>query len=193
MYMASLAALNVLLHRYSGQEDILVGTAIAGRHKDEVENLIGQFINLLVMRTKLHGDPTFRELLGQVRETTLRNYAHQSMPIGTLIKELAPDPDPGYSPLAQVAFTLHHEENRASASVGLTSVLRSLETGRAALDLLVSMDDNARGLYATITYNIDLFDHATIERMSDHFRTLLEGVVEDGGRRISELLVLIKD
>jgi non-ribosomal peptide synthetase component F len=193
MYMASLATLNLLLSRYTGQEDILVGTAIAGRHKNEVENLIGQFINMLVMRTKLHGDPTFRELLGQVRETTLRNYGHQAMPIGTLIKEFAPNPDPSYPPLAQVAFTLHHEENRSTTSTGLTSVLRSLETGRAALDLLVSMDDNTRGLFATITYNIDLFNHSTIELMLNHFKNLLEAIVEDSGRRVSELLVSVED
>jgi amino acid adenylation domain-containing protein len=187
MYMALLAAFDVLLNRYTGQEDILVGTAVAGRPREEVENLIGQFVNLLVMRTKLHGDPTFRELLAQVREVTLKSYAHQLMPIETLIQELAPNPDPRYSPLVQVAFTMRHDEDRAATPAGLESSLQSLGTVRAPFDLLLAVDENPRGLFAAVTYNIDLFDRRTITGMMDHFQTLLGEIVEDGGRRISEL------
>jgi aspartate racemase len=193
MYMAFLAAFNVLLNRYTGQEDILVGTATSGRLKAEVENLIGQFINLLVMRTKLHGDPTFRELLSRVRETALKAYVHQIMPIWAIVQEFAPDPDPSYPTLVQIGFALRHDDEPFSESEGIESSLVSIEAGRAPFDLLLRIDESPDELRAQITYNVDLFERATIDRMLGNFQTLLERIVEDVGCRLSELPIFDED
>ncbi|MDT5270424.1 MAG: hypothetical protein QOH49_2610, partial [Acidobacteriota bacterium] len=188
LYMASLAAFSVLLKGYTGREDILVGTGVGGRTRPEVENVIGQFVNLLAMRTRLDGDPTFRELLARVRETTLKSFAHQGMPFWELVKEFAADADPSRPPLVQVGFVAHHEEGEAiEPSTETVSSIYTIETNRAAFDVLVSLDDTPAGLFATFNYNTDLFEEATAQRMLGHFRELLVAAVEDPTQRISEM------
>jgi non-ribosomal peptide synthetase component F len=191
LYMASFAAFGVLLGRLTGSDDILVGTAVAGRTRPEVEGVIGQFVNLLAMRARLDGDPTFRELLARARETTLRSFAHQEMPFWELVREMDADRDSSRPPLVQVGFAAHHDDNNIIESEDeqpeLESRVYTIDTNRAALELLLSVDETPEGFYATVSYNTDLFDEATAQALLSDYRALLEAAVEEPGRRVSEL------
>ncbi|MDQ3942480.1 MAG: condensation domain-containing protein, partial [Actinomycetota bacterium] len=190
LFMVLLAAFQALLARYSGQEDIAVGTPIAGRNRAETEGLIGFFVNTLVLRTDLSGDPTFRELLGRVRETTLEAYAHQDLPFEKLVEELEPQRDLSRTPLFQVMFALQNVPQQDPELADLTLSRLRVESGTAKFDLTLSMIEEAKGLKGSLEYNTDLFEAATIERMLGHFRTLLEGIMTEPERRISELPLL---
>ncbi|WP_038094811.1 condensation domain-containing protein, partial [Tumebacillus flagellatus] len=172
MFMTLLGAFQLLLSRYSGQEDIAVGTPIAGRTQAETEGLIGFFVNTLVMRTDLTGDPTFEELLGRVRETALGAYAHQDVPFEKLVEELQPERDLSRSPLFQVMFTMQNASSIDVELPGLT--LSGIETDSqvAKFDLTLSLAEEENGLFGALEYNVDLFDAATIQRMVGHFTTL---------------------
>jgi amino acid adenylation domain-containing protein len=199
LYMAALAAFNVLLRRYTGRDDILVGTGVAGRSRGEVAGLIGQFVNALVLRTRLDGDPTFRELLARVRETTLKSFAHQEMPFWELVKEFAPDRDLAYGPLVQVGLVAHHTGERAAEAApiggegGLESSIYTLGTNRTPFELLLTLEETPEGFFVIVTYNADLFDPSTAERVFDDFSALLGAVAENPGRRISELRTAEED
>ncbi len=190
LFMTLLAGWQVLLGRYAGQDDVVVGTPIAGRSRAEVEGLIGFFVNTLVLRARLGGAPTFRELLVQVRETTLGAFAHQDLPFERLVEELAPERTLAHNPLFQVMFALHN------LGVGRTA-LGELETdapggGGAGtqFDLGVTFLEDGERLQGRIDYRTDLFDASTAERMADHYRILLESAVLDPDRRISELRLM---
>jgi amino acid adenylation domain-containing protein len=190
LFMTMLAAFQVLLHRYSGDEDIAVGTPIAGRRRYELERLIGFFANTLVMRVNLAGEPTFRELLSRVRESALGAYTHQDVPFEKLVEALAPPRDPSRNPLFQVMFVMQN----APAS---TFVLKSVRASRVPLgqryakfDLLLSIGETPAGLRGSWEYSTDLFDSATIERMGQHFERLLQSIVADPQQRISRLPLL---
>jgi aspartate racemase len=193
LFMTVLAAFKTLLHRYSGQEDILVGSPIAGRNQIETEGLIGFFINTLVLRGDLSGDPTFRELLHRVREVTLEAYAHQDLPFDKLVEALRPERSSSHSPLVQVMFVL---QNMPALDLKLPQLtvtpvpVDKVDTGTAKFDLMLQMEENERGLTAAVEYNSDLFDAATINRLLGHFQTLLEGIVADPDQRLSELPLL---
>ncbi|MBZ4423049.1 non-ribosomal peptide synthase/polyketide synthase, partial [Myxococcus sp. RHSTA-1-4] len=176
-FMLLLAAFQVLLSRYSGQDDVSVGTPIAGRNRAETEALIGFFVNTLVLRTKLDGEPTFRELLARVRETTLGAYAHQDVPFEKLVEAVQPVRDLSRSPLFQAVFVLQNAPAPDLELPGLT--LHTLEAARDSVkyDLTLTMVDTARGLATTLEYNTDLFERTTADRMLGHLRTLLEAVV----------------
>ncbi|MFP2903105.1 condensation domain-containing protein, partial [Corallococcus sp. 4LFB] len=181
-FMVLLAAWQVLLARYSGQQDVSVGTSIAGRNRTELEGLIGFFVNTLVMRTKLEGSASFRQVLRQVKETTLGAYAHQEVPFEKLVEELKPERDLSRSPLFQVSFLLRNtptQAREARPSEGLT--LRAVETDAATakFDLTMAMAETGQGLAATLEYNTDLYDAKTAERMLSHFGMLLEGIAKD--------------
>jgi amino acid adenylation domain-containing protein len=190
LFMTLLAAFKVLLHRYTGQTDILVGAPVANRRRSELEPLIGLFVNTLVLRTELSGGESFRALLRRVRETALRAYVHQDIPFEKLVEELQPQRSLSHTPLFQVMFVLENEPRQETQLTGLS--LRSLEGGggTAKYDLTLSIEEGERGLAAAFEYNTDLFDGATVERMLGHFETLLEGIVADPDERISRLPLL---
>ena len=179
LFMTLLAAFQTLLARYTGQEDIVVGSPIAGRTRVETEGLIGFFVNTLVLRTDLTGNPTFRTLLARVREVCLDAYAHQDVPFEKLVEELKPERTLSQSPLFQVMFVLQNAPRTTLALPGLTLTPLRVESGTAKFDLTVFVTATDAGLQTLAEYNTDLFDAATIDRLLGHFQTLLEG---DRGR-----------
>ena len=191
LFMTLLAAFKTLLFRYSGQADILVGVPTAGRSRVETEHLLGVFINTLVLRTDLSGNPSFRELLHRVRETALGAYTHQELSFEKLVEVLHPDRELSRSPLFQVMFALRNLPEQFVEPPGLKLDSVDLDIGVAKFDLTVEIihqrDD---GLECRLEYDTDLFDAATIERMAGHFRTLLEGIVADPEQRICDLPLL---
>ncbi|MET0648994.1 MAG: amino acid adenylation domain-containing protein, partial [Pyrinomonadaceae bacterium] len=190
LFMTLLAGFKCLLHRYADQEDILVGTPIANRTRAEIEDLIGFFVNTLVLRTDLSGDPTFRELLGRVREVTLGAYAHQDLPFEKLVEELQLSRDGGRTPLLQVVFTLQNAPVPPLALAGLTLTPQPVETGTAKFDLVLNVAETEQGLAGWLEYRCDLFERETIERLAAHFETLLGAAAADPARRLSELPLL---
>ncbi len=190
LFMTCLAAFNVLLHRYSGQDDLVVGSPIAGRAREEVEGLIGFFVNMLVLRTDVSGDPTFRELLKRVRKTALEAYTHQDIPFEKLVEELHPGRDPSRNPLFQVVLALQN----VPQIVPFLSDLRATEVhpGRSTIrfDLEVHLQETDDGLSANFIYNTALFDATTIARMTDHFRMILDGVIANPEQQLSRLPLL---
>jgi amino acid adenylation domain-containing protein len=190
LFMTLLAAFQVLLYRYTGQEDISVGTPIANRHRAEVEALIGFFINTLVVRTDLSGTPTFRELLRRVREVALEAYANQDLPFEMLVDELQLRRDMSRSPLFQVMFVVQNAPMEALELPGLIVTPIEIETETSKFDLTLSLVEEQGRLSGSLEYSTDLFDDGTISRMLGHFRNVLEGIVADADMRISELPLL---
>ena len=184
LFMTLLAAFQTLLYRYTGQEDILVGSPIANRNRAELDHLIGCFVNTLVLRTNLEGNPTFTELLGRVRKVAIEAYNHQNLPFEKLVEALQPNRDLSYNPLFQVMFVL---QNPVTNSIWKTE---ELHTGTAEFDICLSMIDSEEGLVGTLEYNTDLFNADTITRMVRHFQTLLDSIVCDYSQHISELAIL---
>jgi amino acid adenylation domain-containing protein len=192
IFMMLLAAFNVLLCRYSGQQDIAIGTPIAGRNRSEVEHLIGFFVNTLVLRTDLSGDPTFRELLGRVRDAALDAYTYQDLPFEKLVVELEPERNLSYSPLFQVMMVFQNGPEQTMDLAGLNVTVAQIGASASKFDLSLAVRVIPRGLGVALTYDTDLFDHDTIVRMLGHYRTLLEGIVADPNQPISKLPILDK-
>ena len=187
LFMTLLAAFQTLLHRYAGQDDISVGSPIAGRTRQEVEGLIGLFINTLVLRTDFSGEPTFKEVLQRVRETALSAYTHQDVPFEKLVEDLHPQRDQSRSPLFQVMFVLQNVPMRSRdlAGVKMTSVTMESETSK--FDLTLTMYDGVQELRGSLHYNTDLFDEATIARILEHYNNLLREIVANPDQRIGLL------
>jgi amino acid adenylation domain-containing protein len=190
LFMTLLAAFKVLLRSYSGQDDVVVGTPIANRNRVEIEGLIGFFVNALVLRTDLSGNPTCRELLRRVREVCLGAYAHQDLPFERLVEDLRVDRDLSRNPLFQVMFVLQNAPVKAVDLQGLRLEPVPAEGGTTHFDLTLHIVDTEQGLLATAAYSSDLFDGATITRMLEHFQTLLEAIVNNPERHLSELSLL---
>jgi amino acid adenylation domain-containing protein len=190
LFMVLLAAFNVLLFRYTGQEDIVVGTPIAGRNRPELEGLVGFFVNTLALRTDLTGEPTFRTLLRRVREVCLEAYENQDVPFERLVKELNPERDRSRSPLIQTMFVLQNTPSEELRLSGLESRRLEVGTESAKFEITVSLRENRGGVKGIIEYNTDLFDPGAIDRMIGHFRTLLEGIAADPDSQISQLPLL---
>jgi amino acid adenylation domain-containing protein len=190
LFMTLLAAFKTLLHGYTGQTDIVVGSPVANRNRAEIEELIGFFVNMLVLRADLSGDPTFRQLLQQVREITLEAYAHQDLPFERLVDELQPERDLSHSPLFQTVFGLQTAPRLTVTLPGLTFSAVELRNKTAKYDLTLSMMETAQGLTAVAEYNTDLFDDPTILRTLEHYQRVLEAVVADPDRRLSDLSLL---
>ncbi|MBV9789285.1 MAG: amino acid adenylation domain-containing protein, partial [Chloroflexi bacterium] len=190
LFQTLLAAFQVLLHRYSGQTDIVVGSGIAGRNRAEIEPLIGFFVNTLVLRANLAGNPSFRGTLRQVRETTLAAYAHQDLPFEKLVEELQPDRDLSAAPLFQVSFVLQNTPLPALNLPPLMVEPIDTEHVTTKLDLSLSLVETAQGLRARVQYNAELFAERTITRMLEHFQQLLESIVADPDQRIGMLRLL---
>ncbi|HEV7589387.1 MAG TPA: amino acid adenylation domain-containing protein, partial [Longimicrobium sp.] len=185
LYMVMVAAFQLLLAKYAGTDEVVVGSPIAGRTRREVEALIGFFVNTLALRTDLSGDPTFRGLLRRVREVTLGAYEHQEVPFERLVEALQPERSLGHSPLFQVMLV---EEDAEPAAAGLAGVeLRRLaaDSGTSKFDLTLAFGAGADGIDGSVEYATDLFERATIERMIGHLRRVLEQVSADGELRLS--------
>ena len=190
LFMTLVAAFQTLLYRLSSDDDIVVGTPVAGRNRREIEGLIGFFVNTLVLRTNLGGDPSFEELLGRVREVALQAYTHQDLPFEQLVQTLQPTRDLSYTPLFQVMFVLDDAGGSSVKLPELTVSSYSVELGTAKFDLTLSMEKTADGLAGVWEYNADLFDRATIARMAGHFQTLLEAIVANPQQKVSSLPLL---
>ena len=190
LFMTLLAAFQTLLFRYCGQDDVAIGTFTANRNCAEVEGLIGFFVNTLVLRADFSGALTFRELLTQVRRTALDAYAHQDLPFARLIQELSPERDLSRNPLFQVAFQLLNIPTMGQGEPDEDEEVLETQRESAILDLTWTAWESAGGLGLEIEYNTDLFEAGTIERMASHYQTLLERIVADPDRRVSELPLL---
>ncbi|MBD2010113.1 non-ribosomal peptide synthetase [Microcoleus vaginatus ZQ-A3] len=209
LFMTMLAAFKTLLYHYAQQEDIVVGSPIANRNRSEIEALIGFFVNSLVLRTDLSGNPTFRELLNRVKEVALGAYAHQDLPFEKLVEELHPDRALNQNPLFQVAFALQNAPGNRLELPELTLSPQQLDVGTARFDLEFHLwerspnssgsnqsptnklwVDSSQGISGMVIYSADLFDEATITRMIGHFQTLLERIVTNPEERIANLQYL---
>ncbi|MFL5382773.1 MAG: non-ribosomal peptide synthetase, partial [Longimicrobiaceae bacterium] len=190
LYMTLLGAFQVLLGRYAGSEDVVVGSPIAGRTRGEVEALIGFFINTLVLRTDLSGDPSFRETLRRVREATLGAYAHQELPFEKLVFELQPERSLSHSPLFQVMFTLQNAEGGGAALPGLSVSGAGAELTSAKFDLSLTLAATPQGLRGGLNYSTGLFERGTALRMLRHLERVLEQVAADPDARLSRLELL---
>jgi amino acid adenylation domain-containing protein len=188
LYMALLAAFKTLLYRYTGQTDIVVGTVTAGRNQPEIQQLIGCFVNTVVLRTDLKDNPTFRQLLERVREVTLRAFAYQDFPFEKLVEELQPERNLGQNPLFQVAFVLQPPMSGVDSMLNWSQL--DIDTETAKFDLALELQERPEGLVGRFEYSTDLFNADTIERMVGHFQTLLEGIVANPEQKISELPLL---
>jgi amino acid adenylation domain-containing protein len=193
LFMTVLAAFQALLHRYSGQDDIAVGTPVANRPRKEVEGLIGFFVNTLVLRGDLSGDPTFREFLRRLRDAALGAYDHQEVPFEKLVEELRPEREATLNPLFQVMFALDREAVDALRRPDLTLEVRETDSGVARFDLLLYLEEGKRGLHGKLRYRTELFERATVDRLMGNFVSLLETIAEDPGRRLSEIGLLADD
>jgi amino acid adenylation domain-containing protein len=190
LFMTLLTAFQVLLHRYTRQSDILVSSPIAGRTQVETEALIGFFVNTLVLRSDLAGNPTFRELLGRVRQVTLDAYAHQDLPFEKLVQELRPERSSNHTPLFQAMFVLQSAPAHGPELDGLTVDVSEVYNETAKFDLLLSVTETSRGLITGFEYDRDLFEPATMQRMLSHLQTLVEGIVANPNQRLSDLPLL---
>jgi amino acid adenylation domain-containing protein len=190
LFMTLLAAFQTLLARYSGQEDICVGTPIANRTRVELEGLIGFFANTLVLRGDLSGNPSFSQLLKQAREACLGAYAHQDLPFEMLVEALQPSRTLSHTPLFQVMLVLDNAPLEQFELPDLSLRVVDSESGTARFDLTLALAESSEGLAGSIEYNTDLFDAATIDRLIGHFQTLLEGIVADPEQPISSLPLL---
>ena len=190
LFMILLAAFATLLHRYSGQSAIVIGTPIANRTRAELEPLIGFFVNTLPIRTDLVGDPSFRQLVRRVREVTIEAYEHQDLPFEKLVEELQPARSLNRTPLFQVMFVLQNlpgnEQHEAPVEPqGLPPVQPT--PGTAKFDLTLSLTETPSGLHGALEYSTDLFEHATAERMVHHFQQLVSSITTDPDGTLSSL------
>src|SRR5579883_575155 len=188
LFTLLVAAFQTLLYRYTGQEDLLLGIEAADRGQAETKGLIGFFVNTLVLRAHLAGESAFRALLGRVQKSLSEAYAHQDLPIEYLVRELQPERAAGQNPFFQVMLSL--DPLIAPLASGWKMIPLPLESGAAKFGLSLEMQDRAQGLLTYIEYNTDLFDAATIERLTGHWQTLLEGIVTDPDQHIADLPLL---
>ncbi|MBD2567364.1 non-ribosomal peptide synthetase [Anabaena lutea] len=190
LFMTLLAAFKVLLYRYTQQEDIIVGTPIANRNRPEIEGLIGFFVNTLVLRTNLGNNPTFREILQQVREVNLDAYAHQDLPFERLVEELQIKRDLTHNPLFQVMFILQNAPAEVIELPELNLEILKAEKNTTKFDLTLSLSETQAGLKGDLEYNTDIFNGDRINRMIGHFQVLLEGIIANPEQRLSALPLL---
>ena len=190
LFMTLYAAFAVLLTRYSGQEDVIIGSPIANRHYQEVEPLIGFFVNTLPLRVNLSGQPTFAELLRRVRQLTLAAYSHQDLPFEQLVSELNVPRNLSHTPLFQVMFALDNTpalpQNRAKLQLELVDI----DSQIAKFDVTFAVSHHGQQLAATLEYNSDLFEPATITRMAGHLQTLLANIITNPNQSITTLPML---
>jgi amino acid adenylation domain-containing protein len=192
LFMTLQAAFVTLLYRYTGQEDIVIGSPITNRNRPALESLIGFFVNTLVLRTRLENNPTFRELLAQVRQVSLDAYTHQDVPFDQLVEVLQPQRHLSHSPLFQVMFVLQNSpvEKPKLPGLNITQIELDRPTAGATFDLTLSMQEIDLELRGAFEYNANLFDADTIARMVEHFQTLVEAIVTNPDERVGQLPLL---
>jgi Condensation domain/AMP-binding enzyme len=190
LFMTLLAAFQVLLYRYTNQEDIVIGSPIANRNLTEIENLIGFFVNSLVLRTNLSGNPTFSALLERVQAVTLAAYAHQDLPFEKLVEELQPTRDLSRNPLFQVVFALQNAPIAPLELPNLTLTPIPFDPGTTRFDLEFHCFKDLETLHCKVVYSTELFDAATLDRMLQHFQILLSGIVANPNQTIAQLPLL---
>jgi alpha-ketoglutarate-dependent taurine dioxygenase len=190
VFMALLAGFQTLLHAYSGQTDIVIGTDTANRKLLETESLVGFFVNLLVLRTDLSGNPTFRELLARVRETALQAYANDDLPFEKLVETLCPERALGYTPLVQALFLLQNNSHIVDQPPGLALSLREIDRKTSKFDLVVSVSETGSGLACSFNYSTELFDAATVSRMMDHYQTVLRTMAARPEGRLKDISII---
>ena len=179
-----------MLYRYTGQEDIVVGSPIAGRTRVETENLIGFFVNTLALRTDVSGNPTFQQLLARVRDVTLGAYAHQELPFDRLIEELHPERSLSHLPLTRLMFVVQHDLLQRMEWPGLNLEFEEPSSETAKFEATFVIQEIAEELYVKVEYNTDLFDEVTITQMIIHYQTLLEAVVSSPEQPVSDLVIM---
>jgi amino acid adenylation domain-containing protein/non-ribosomal peptide synthase protein (TIGR01720 family) len=185
LFMVLLAGFEALLHRYTGRDDLWIGTPVANRSRLETEDLLGFFVNTLVLRTDLSGDPVFRTLLARVREVTLAAYDHQDLPLDRLVEELRPERSLGYQPLFQVLFALQNTPRAVVDPSGLELEPLPVHNGTSRFDLVVSLEEGEAGLTAVIESSADLFDRPTVLRLAGHLAAVLESAAADPDQPLS--------
>jgi len=195
LFVTLLTAFAALLYRYTNQEDIRIGTPIAGRNRSEIQGLIGFFVNTLVMQAEFQGDPTFRDLLAQLRETAVGAYSHQDLPFEMLVDELEPNRDMSHPPLFQVMFLLQNAPNEVWELPGLKVSYLPVHTGTAKFDLSLILYEDTKAedeyvLGGTLEYDADLFEISSIERIVEHFKVLLDGIITNPDVPIWDLPIL---
>jgi len=187
LFMTLLAAFQTLLYRYSHQKDIVVGTDVANRNRQDIEPLIGFFVNLLVLRTDLSGNPSFRELLEQVRDVALAAYEHQDLPFAKLVEVLRPERNSSHTPLFQVLFVLQNAPLPDLTLSGLTVTPVEINTEIARFDLALFMEQTETGLVGRFKYNTDRFEATGITEFCHHFETLIRSILKNPDTRIDAL------
>lgn len=192
LFMTLLALFKILLYRYSGLTDIIVGFPISGRHEQHLENMIGVFVNTLPLRSNLSGDPTFSELLAQVRQTALHAYENQDVPFDMLVETLKPERNLSHNPLFQVLFTYQNALPPIEAQ-DIAFTYEAVDGGTAKFDLSLDIFEGPEGPTCIFEYNTDLFDHERIVRMAGHFQTLAEAAVQNRHARISTMPLLTEE
>jgi len=193
LFMVLLAAFQVVLRRYSGQTDMLIGTPTAGRSRVDTENLVGLLLNTVVLRGDLSGDPTFHELLQRTRKVALDAFAHQELPFEKLAEAIQPDRDLSRPPLFQVMFALQNGPQRPLELAGLRVAEQPVHSGTAKFDLTLWLEEGPGGITGAIEYNTDLFEESTVRRLTGHFDTLLACAAAEPNKRISELPLLTEE
>ena len=193
LFSCLLAAFHVVLYRYTGEEDIVIGTSVANRTSPETEKLIGFFVNLLALRTNVSGDPSCRELIHRVQEVVLDAYAHQQLPFEKLVQEIYQQRTLNHTPLFQVFFMFMSsmEESEGVAGLRMTSIPIGMST--AKFDVSFALSEGANGLFGSIEYDVDLFDGARIATMGEHFKRVLEQIAVKPGQAISDIHLLSDD
>ena len=190
LFMVLLAAFQVLLMRHSRQQNLAVGIPVAGRHRTELEGLIGYFVNTLVMRADLSGDPGFTELLGRVRQTALDAFEHQELPFDQLVAAVSPQRDLSRHPLYQVSFALNNQPSNPLVLSGVEVEPLELPITSAMFDLSLTLTEANGALRGEFEYSTDLFDASSITRLAAQFHHLLEAIVADPTRPVTRLALL---
>ncbi|MDM4719726.1 amino acid adenylation domain-containing protein [Micromonospora sp. WMMA1363] len=191
LFMAALAAFQIVLSRWSGQDDVVVGSPVAGRSRAESEDLIGFFVNTLVLRTDTSGDPTFEELLRRVRETALGAYTHQDLPFERLVEELAPERDLSRNPLFQLSFVFQNFQESRWTLPGVTVEPVNIEATTSKFDVLLALAERSDGgLDGELTFSTELFEETTAHRLTAHYLRVLDQVTADPGQRIGQVDLL---
>jgi hypothetical protein len=192
-FMTLVAAYKTLLYRNVGQDDIVVGTDLAGRNQADLEGLVGFFVNLLVLRTDLSGNPTFRTLLARVRETAMGAFAHQDVPFDKLVEELQPKRHRSRTPLFQMLFVMENVPMETLRLPGLTMTPMPNQANTARFDLALFVREHEEGMIMRWTYKTDLFDRPTIQRLANQYRALLENIAAAPETRLTDLELLTKE
>ncbi|MFY0578536.1 condensation domain-containing protein [Cystobacter fuscus] len=193
LFMLLLAAFDALVHRYSGAEDVIVGTPIANRNRAELEGIIGFFVNTLALRTAVRGDDSLRDVIRAVRATTLEAYDHQDVPFDQIVEQLRLPRELGTSPVFQAMLVLHNQPTPEFQLPDLTVSPVEVDRRVATFDLVISLEEGARGLACSIEYSTEFFERATIDRLVAHWTKVLEAMVRHPEARVAEVDLLSED